>query len=124
VSDLAELLNFVITSLQTSSIVQATQIVENNLFSASKYAIKVRAQLSGEISLQIRLYQNEKHIDYAYQVYQGEQSLMRWDNKEHFSGIATHPHHFHHPHGQVEESPLQGDPFVDLPAVLEYLASR
>lgn len=39
--------------------------------------------------------------------------------KEHFLELSTQPHHFHNENGQVEVSPLTGDPPNDLPIVLE-----
>jgi hypothetical protein len=49
--------------------------------------------------------------------------VLRWDNKEHFPGIATHPHHFHAANGRVGDSILNGDPDHDLPLVLGYLST-
>ncbi|HID52660.1 MAG TPA: hypothetical protein EYP41_11575 [Anaerolineae bacterium] len=47
--------------------------------------------------------------------------LLRWDNKEHFPHLSTHPRHFHMADGRVTESPLTGNPTQDLPKVLEQL---
>jgi hypothetical protein len=40
---------------------------------------------------------------------------------EHFPEIASHPHHFHNPAGEVEVSPLTGDPERDLSLVMGLL---
>jgi hypothetical protein len=118
VTTLFELLNFVVTTLQTSSIVENTRVVETIQFSEAQFSLKVRAHLaSGEI-LQVRIYQNGKHVDYAYQLLQEDKPLIRWDNKEHFRNISTFPNHFHNNKGSVENSPLCGDPFEDLTLVL------
>ena len=92
---LAEALSFVVTTLQGSPMCSAVRVVETHQFSDLQFALKVRA----------------------------DQPVLRWDNKEHFPGIATYPHHFHTPTGHVGESPFNGDPSHDLPLVLDYLAT-
>lgn len=57
----------------------------------------------------------------TYQLLRANQPYLRWDNKEHFPDISTFPHHFHAPTGEVQPSPLSGDPIADLPKVLESL---
>jgi hypothetical protein len=47
--------------------------------------------------------------------------VQRWDNKEHFPEIASHPHHFHNSAGEIEISPLTGDPEHDLSLVMSLL---
>lgn len=120
---LPDLLNFVVTTLQISPLCHAVYIVETHQFSARQFAIKVRAELIVGSVLQVRLYRNGQHIDYAYQLVRNENPVLRWDNKEHFPSIPSHPHHFHNPSGQVEASPLTGDPAHDLPFVLDYLVN-
>ncbi|HXV99146.1 MAG TPA: DUF6516 family protein, partial [Anaerolineae bacterium] len=83
-----------------------------------QFALKVRAELADGSMLQVRLYHNGEHTDYAYQLVRNEEPILRWDNKEHFPTLPTYPHHFHSATGQVEESPLTGDPAHDLPFVL------
>ncbi len=91
---LPELLNFVITTLQLWSRVRHVRVLATEQFSSTQFAIKVRAELKNEDSLQVRIYHNESHIDYAYQLICAGAPLIRWDNKEHFATIATYPHHF------------------------------
>ena len=55
-----------------------------------------------------------------YQLFQ-DAPILRWDNKEHFAGLPTYPHHYHNEQGLPESSPLQGDPEKDLPVVLTQL---
>jgi hypothetical protein len=98
------------------------RIVETQQFSDVQFAFKVRAELFTGDTLQVRLYCNRSHTDYAYHFIHGDQAF-RWDNKEHFSTLATHPHHFHAASGQVEPSPLTGDPVQDLPLVLQAIAA-
>jgi hypothetical protein len=119
----ADTLNLVITTLQGSPLCSTVRVLETQQFSEQRFALKVRADLVRGGVLQVRLYYNDRHIDYAYQVFRADQPLLRWDNKEHFPGIATHPHHFHASTGLVGDSSLNGDPVYDLPLVLEYLTT-
>jgi len=98
------------------------RIVETHPFSSQQFALKVRAEMQDGGMLQIRLYRNFSHLDYAYQFIEHDQMILRWDNKEHFPLLDTNPHHFHFGSG-VESSPLKGDPLYDLPVVLDYLKS-
>lgn len=91
----ADTLNLVITTLQSSPLCSTVRVLEPQQFSEQRFALKVRADLVRGGVLQVRLYNNDRHVDYAYQVFQADQPVLRWDNKEHFPGIATHPHHFH-----------------------------
>lgn len=120
---LPDLLNFVVTSLQASSLCTAVHVLETQQFSERQFALKVRAEFVVGGVIQVRLYCNGEHTDYAYQLVRDEKSILRWDNKEHFSTIASQPHHFHNASEQVEASPLIGDPAHDLPFVLSYLAT-
>jgi hypothetical protein len=123
VTTLADSLSFVITTLQGSPLCRAVRVLETHQFSDREFALKVRADLVSGGGLQVRLYFNDRHIDYAYQLFRNEQPVLRWDNTEHFPGIATYPHHFHAPAGHVGDSPLTGDPAHDLPVVLDYLTT-
>ena len=120
----AELLNFVVCTLQTSPLCLGTRILETLQFSESQFAIKIRANLKSGDVLQVRLYCNGEHTDYAFQLFRDETPMVRWDNKEHFPSISSYPHHFHNASGQVESSPLNGNPTHDLPIVLNDLATR
>jgi len=97
------------------------RVLDTQSFSARQYAIKMRAELSNGDVLQIRIYGNGGHVDYSYQLLRAGEPLMRWDNKEHFPEIASYPHHFHSPSGEVRTSPLTGDVTTDLPVVLAIL---
>ncbi|MBI5712820.1 MAG: hypothetical protein HZC38_05270 [Chloroflexi bacterium] len=118
-----ELLTLVVTTLQTSEICRNVRVIETQQFSDEQFALKVRCEITTGGELQVRLYQNSEHVDYAYQLFQDEQPVIRWDNKEHFPEIATHPHHFHNPSGGVNESALNGNADHDLPLVLNHLAT-
>ena len=113
-----ELLNFVVTTLQLWSLTRHVHILATEQFSSTQFAMKVRADLKSEDVLQVRIYYNQGHIDYAYQVIRAGAPLIRWDNKEHFPTLATYPHHFHSLSGSVLESHLIGLPTIDLPTVL------
>jgi hypothetical protein len=95
--------------------------LETRQFSESQFAFKIRADLVSGGILQVYLYRNGEHTDYAYQLFRGDRPVVRWDNKEHFSSLSSHPHHFHSASGKVEISPLTGDPTHDLPIVLSSL---
>jgi hypothetical protein len=95
---------------------------ETRSFSPEQFLFKVRASLAVGGTLQVRVYFNGGHVDYAYQVF-ADVPLVRWDNKEDYPGIPTFPHHFHDSEGKVVESDLTGDPAVDIRAVLDRLAN-
>ncbi len=120
---LADLLNFVTTALQSSPLCSAVRILETHQFSDSQFALKVRAEIIAGRILQVRLYRNGSHTDYAYQLLRSDVPLVRWDNKEHFPDVPSYPHHFHAATGQVEHSPLTGDPTHDLPYVLNFITT-
>lgn len=123
-STLPELLNFVVTTLQLWSHTLHVHILSTEQFSITQFAVKVRAELTNDDILQVRIYYNEGHIDYAYQVIRANAPLVRWDNKEHFTALSTYPHHFHSQSGQVLESDLTGFPIDDLPAVLHKIEDQ
>ena len=121
-STLPDLLSFVVTTLQTWSLCSKVRVLETRQFSKSQFTLKVRAELAAGGILQVRLYRNGEHTDYAYHLIHDDQAV-RWDNKEHFTTLPSHPHHFHSASGQVKASPLTGDPSRDLPLVLNYLTN-
>jgi hypothetical protein len=120
---LAEALNLLTTTLQGSPLCTSVRVVETHQFSDRQFALKVRAELAHGGALQVRLYYHDQHIDYAYQLFQADQPVLRWDNKEHFPDLVTQPHHFHAATGSVTDSTLNGDPGHDLPLVLDYLTT-
>ena len=121
-NDLADYLSFVVSTLQASTICQDIRVAETQVFSGSQFLLKARAVLKDDSVLQVRLYINKPHIDYAYQVVRNEEPIIRWDNKEHFPTIASFPHHFHGLDYKVTASPLNGNPEQDLPLVLDILS--
>jgi len=96
--------------------------VETKEFSLEQFFFKVRAELIGESKLQVRIYYNQGHIDYAYQLFT-EVPLLRWDNKEEFRNLTTYPHHHHNEQGKVKPSPLVGDPIRDIEVVLQEVSA-
>lgn len=120
---LPDLLNEIVSTLQTSALCRNVHIVETIPFLDTQFAIKLRAELGSNNFLQVRVYVNSEHVDYAYQLFRDETPILRWDNKEHFPEIASYPHHFHAPDGHVEFSTLNGDVTHDLAIVLDYLAT-
>ncbi|MDE3092146.1 MAG: hypothetical protein KGJ80_22455 [Chloroflexota bacterium] len=121
---LADLLNLIVSTLQTSPLCAGVRVLETLQFSDTQFAFKVRADLKSGDVLQVRLYLNGEHTDYAFQLLRDDKPVVRWDNKEHFPSISSRPHHFHNASGQIESSPLTGDATHDLPLVLKYLESR
>lgn len=121
-NDLADFLAFVVGILQSSPSCRDVQVTETQVFSDRQFFLKVRAKLRDDSVLQVRLYINQSHIDYAYQVVLNETPIMRWDNKEHFPSISSFPHHFHQPDASVVASSLTGEPRHDLALILELLA--
>lgn len=121
---LAGLQNHVVTTLQLSPLCNTVHIVETQLFSKYQFAFRVRADLVSGETLQIRLYVNSEHIDYAYQLIRYDRPVLRWEDKEHFPSLPTYPHHFHNTSGQVEASQLNGNPSHDLISVLSFLESN
>ena len=117
-TSLASLLATVVTALQGSPLCHRVNVVQTELFSNDQFAFKVRAEISDELTLQVRIYYNQGHYDYSYQLF-SDVPLMRWDNKEHFPSLASYPHHYHNEKGEVEPSPLTGEPSSDLLSVLE-----
>jgi hypothetical protein len=106
--------------LQHSGYGQHIQLLETSFFSEQQFAFKLRVVISLEYSLQIRIYFNKGHFDYSYQLL-NPSPMCRWDNKEHFPGLKTFPHHFHTFRGEIINSPLSGEPISDLKIVLDQL---
>lgn len=121
---LADLLNSIVSTLQTASLILNVRVLETHNFSETQFAVKVRAELESGDTLQVRLYRNDDHTDYAYQLFRDDVPVIRWDNKEHFDSISSYPHHFHTESGAVESSTHTGEVTRDLPVVLNSLANR
>ena len=60
-SSLPALLNLVVTTLQTCSYCTSVAVVETKEFSDEQFFVKVRAELSGSVSFQVRIYYNRGH---------------------------------------------------------------
>ena len=122
---LPALLGTVKAILQADPLCKRVRVIETREFSSEQFLFKLRADLPKEYKLQVRIYHNQGHIDYAYQLFTAV-PVLRWDNKKEFHHLASYPHHHHDEHGDVELSPLTGDPSQDLGVVLhkvaEYLA--
>ncbi len=115
------------TILQAHPLCKRVTVIETREFSSDQFLCKLRADLPKDYRLQVRIYYNRGHIDYAYQLFTSV-PVLRWDNKEEFRQLATYPHHHHDERGDVVASPLTGDPGQDLAVVLrrvdEFLASH
>ena len=104
--------------LQADPLCKRVANVETKEFAPDQFLFKIRAELTGKASLQVRVYYNREHIDYAYQPF-ADGPLLRWDNKEEFRSVATYPHHHHDELGNIHVSPLVGEPVADIKIVLE-----
>ncbi|MGC9397269.1 MAG: toxin-antitoxin system TumE family protein [Anaerolineae bacterium] len=126
-TSLPSLLGAMTAILQAHPLCRQITNVETKEFSADQFLFKIRVELEDSSNLQVRLYYNRGHIDYAYQLFT-DVPLLRWDNKEEFDYISTYPHHHHDEQGKVHPSPLMGDPVNDvqtvLQAVSDFISSR
>lgn len=116
------LLGTVMAILQADPLCKNIAVVETKEFSPDQFFFKVRTELTEQHKLQVRVYYNQGHIDYAYQLFT-DVPLLRWDNKEEFQHLETYPHHHHDEQGNVKASPLPGDAANDLEIVLEEVSS-
>lgn len=104
--------------LRRHPIVRDLRIVTLDETPSGRLELKVRCRLAtSPYQMQIWLHAEPAALDYAYQVFTNA-PLLRWDNAPHYRNVSTAPHHFHDETQQVGESPLQGDPRLDLPLVL------
>ncbi len=114
---LQSLLDLVVTTLRGDLRCEFIADIETQVFSEEKFFVKVRAQVREELFFQVRIYYNQGHYDYSYQLF-ADRSLTRWDNKEDCPGLENFPHHWHLPDATIVASSLRGDPVVDLPIVV------
>ena len=119
---LPSLLSALVTILQAHPLCQKVSVIETKEFSTDQFFLKVRTDLIGKYKLQARIYYNRGHVDYAYQLFTNV-PLLRWDNKEEFNYLDTHPHHYHDEQGNVYSSPLTGDMIKDIEIVLNEVDS-
>lgn len=104
--------------LQAHPLCQQAQIIETKEFSPDRFLFKIRIILTRGYKFQIRIYYNQGHVDYAYQLFTNV-PLLRWDNKEEFNYLDTYPHHHHDEQGYIKPSPLTGNPLEDVEVVLQ-----
>ncbi len=103
--------------LRAHPLVRSLHIVHYDETPQGSIELKVRCQLPGSYQFQVWLHHEPAFQDYAYQLF-SDHPLLRWDNAPHYPHVTTAPHHFHNEAGDVNASPLRGDPLVDLPYVL------
>ena len=89
------------SALQSHPLCEQIGILETREFSPDQFYFKVRAQLPRSHWLQVRIYFNHSHVDYAYQLFKDEIPVLRWDNKEEFRSLKTYPHHYHDDLGNI-----------------------
>ena len=117
-TSLSSLLGTLMAILQAHPICEQAAVIETKTFSPDQFFFKIRAEIIKTHKFQIRVYYNQGHIDYAYQLFTDE-PLLRWDNKEEFDHLVTYPHHHHDEVGHVKASPLSGEPLSDIEVVLQ-----
>jgi len=120
-TSLPSLLGGLVTTLQVHQLCRKVKVVETKQFSSDQFFLKIRAEMTGEYRLQIRVYYNHGHTDYAYQLFT-DLPLMRWDNKEEFRHLVSYPHHHHDEKGGIKQSALTGDPVRDIAIVLKEIS--
>jgi hypothetical protein len=108
--------------LQAHPLCSNVRVIETQEFSPKQFFFKIRTNLPEKYKLQVRLYFNQDHVDYAYQLF-SDVPLLRWDNKEEFDYLESYPHHYHDELGNVKASPLQGDPVKDIELVLQKVSA-
>jgi hypothetical protein len=106
--------------LQASSKVKSWQIIDSDPIDEGNFLFKIRCELASGQTLQIRLRAVAGNIRYSYQEFT-DKPLRRWDNAPHFPYLPNFPHHYHDPQGNITESPLTGNPAIDLQQVLSAL---
>ena len=107
--------------LQSHPLCERTVILETREFSPNQFYFKVRTELPHGYQFQTRVYSNFGHVDYAFQLFKKGAPLLRWDNKEEFRTLKTYPHHHHDDRGNIQPSPLTGDPQADIVFVLRQI---
>jgi len=117
-TSLPTLLGRLVAVLQADPICREVNVMETKAFSPNQFFFKIRALLEDEHWLQVRIYYNRGHVDYAYQLF-FDAPLLRWDNKEEFPHLETFPHHHHDVEGRVHSSSLTGEPVQDIETVLQ-----
>ncbi|MDD2903902.1 MAG: DUF6516 family protein [Syntrophales bacterium] len=120
-TSLPSLLGKVVAILQSHPVCRKITSIDTKEFSPDQFYFKIRAAVLETTKLQIRIYYNRGHIDYAYQWF-ADIPICRWDNKEEFSSLPTYPHHYHDHQGFVKLSPLIGNPILDIQIVLQEIS--
>jgi len=121
-TSLPSLLGALMAILQAHPLCINVRVIETQEFSPKQFFFKIRVNLPEKYKLQVRLYFNQDHIDYAYQLF-SDVPLLRWDNKEEFDYLESYPHHYHDELGNVKASLLQGDPVKDIELVLQEVSA-
>ena len=114
---MAALVTDLLSVLRAHRLIQAVRVVQHDETPYGKVELKVRCLVSGGYQFQVWLHHEPAFQDYAYQLF-SDRPRLRWDNAPHYPDVATAPHHFHSEAGDVGDSPLCGDPLIDLPYVL------
>lgn len=108
--------------LNSSSVIHNPQIVELIAYGQDAFRVKIRAQVAGDLTLQIWLNHNDRRTRYSHQLFRHDQPILRWDNAPHHPEQATNfPHHFHDEQGRLVHSPLSGAPLADLALILRQI---
>jgi len=80
---MSSLMGRLMAIIQSHPVCKGAKVVETKAFSPDQFFFKLRAELVGGNNFQVRIYFNQGHIDYAYQLF-AHVPFLRWDNKEEF----------------------------------------
>lgn len=117
--------NALLEILRDSSLLESPQIVDFRSYGQEAFRVKIRAQVTPQLTFQVWLNHNPRRTRYAYQLFDPDGPLLRWDNAPHYPDLEVNvPHHHHTLQGRVVVSQLQGDPLQDLPIVLAEIEKR
>lgn len=113
------MLDDVLALLNASPLLHGLRVIELVVYGQNAFRAKLRVEVTDSMTFQIWLNHNDRRTRYAYQLFQHDQSLMRWDNAPHHpEQTVNFPHHFHDENGRVTSSPLSGNPVTDLAIAL------
>lgn len=104
--------------IEHSPIVDGYHILQRDLAPGGEFILKVRCRIKRQFTFQVRIKNDPAGVRYAYQLFFGATTILRWDNAPHFPGLRNYPHHFHDTRGDSKPSVLVGEPIQDLSFVL------
>jgi hypothetical protein len=92
--------------------------LERDQSPSGAFVFKARFHCQANSIFQVWIKQSANGVRYAYHLFSGSKTLLRWDNAPHFPMLKNYPHHFHDTRGDSKPSGLVGEPIQDLSFVL------